>query len=282
MKKLLLPLLLLFSISCFSQNRMGDFTIVNDSLHYNHLLTIHDSINNYHIQLTNTEGIDEVNKEGSVITANLNGYKIDHRKINRNGSTPSVAKKPIFGKVNILKSEEGYNITVTDLQYEKNGVKNSLSEYSLSGGKFDSNPQKITTLQLLDKSFQESFAYNEKLASTTILKEATPDVVSEDNDAYEVELNYIPEKDKIKLIESGKNGLITGFTLTAVGTGLSILAPNLVKKPRSNPTTSNYLKEVSDMNDKINLLRVLGAGGVAVGFAFNISGITTLVKGLSK
>jgi hypothetical protein len=105
-------------------------------------------------------------------------------------------------------------------------------------------------------------------------------------------------------LKRGTTNLMVGLALSAVGTGLAILAPDLVKEPTPIMTFSEYQEQLrlagtntsaqevvhqryeasmtdyedslAEMENKINTFRYIGVGAVSVGLVFNLTGIHSL------
>ncbi len=111
-----------------------------------------------------------------------------------------------------------------------------------------------------------------------------------------------------KSIKQGRNQLLAGFTISAIGTGLAVLAPSLVKEPvlgyshekyakevaslgdndeardvvvkRYNDSLTKYSNDLNNMDKKIKNIRGIGITGMSVGLVLNITGLYSMFSGL--
>ena len=135
MKNLFLPLLLFFSLAAQAQTSVSNFQVENNSLIYRQVFEQPATEADLMKQLMTIEGISEVKDVDGMLTAKIDGLKVDYKKHGGSwGSTPGVLNFPVFGNLMAEFKDGRYRITISNLKVRLDAQDNDteFSYYALN------------------------------------------------------------------------------------------------------------------------------------------------------
>jgi hypothetical protein len=182
MKKLLLPLLLFFSIAVQAQTTyLSDFYLEDGSVIYKKVFETKADKDTFLKQLLTTTGIGGVEEKGDMLIGELKNMKSDYKKHGGSwGSSALVLNHDIFGNFIIEFKDDRYRLIISNMYFVDNysvlaasqtnpeNNKMTLEDFFVKNKKaeFRSGKVRMEALHYIDKQFTEVFTAKESSAAS--------------------------------------------------------------------------------------------------------------------